>query len=77
MMNGMGGFGLMGLGWLFWIVLLMVIIWAVVRLVNANQSREEFPPERPDDALSVLKKRYARGEISREEYLKMKQDLTS
>ncbi len=74
MMNGMGGFG-MGFGWLFWIVILAVIIWAVIRLVNANQNREVYPGSKGEDALEVLKKRYAKGEISREEFERMKRDL--
>lgn len=74
MMNGMGGFG-MGFGWLFWIIILGVIIWAVIKLVNSAQNRSGFSDKKDEDALEILKKRYARGEIGREEYEKMKRDL--
>ncbi len=74
MMNGMGGFG-MGFGWIFWIAILAVIIWAVIRLANASQNRDVYPGGRSEDALEVLKRRYANGEISREEFERMKRDL--
>ena len=74
MMNGMGGFG-MGFGWLFWIVILVLVIWAVIRLVNASQNRDVPPVSREESPLDILKKRYARGEISQEEFERMKKDL--
>jgi uncharacterized membrane protein len=32
-------------------------------------------PEPGDDALGILKARYARGELTREQFLQMKQDI--
>lgn len=56
----------MGLGgWLCMIlavVLLVVVVWA---LVSAIQGRDRRPV---DDAVQILKARFARGEISQEEY---------
>ena len=67
----MGGFGGMGLMSLAWIVVLGLIVWAVAAAVRhpAESSRSD------DSALSVLKSRYARGEINREEYENKKKDL--
>lgn len=66
----MGG---MWFGWIFWIVIIVLVIYLIVRLTNqrggtSNSSANETP-------LDVLKKRYARGEISKEEFENMKRDL--
>lgn len=67
----MGGFGGMGLMFLVWIGVLGLIIWAVVAAVRhpAESSVLADPP------LHVLKRRYASGEISKEEYEEKKKDL--
>lgn len=77
-MHGFGGsigFGV-GFGWLFWLVILGVIIWAVITLVNRSVGSNETGTSRSGErAEDILKKRYARGEISREEYREMQADL--
>jgi len=77
-MHGFGGsigFG-MGFGWIFWLVILGVIIWAVVTLVNRSAGSNKTGISRSGEgAEDILKKRYARGEISREEYREMQADL--
>ncbi len=69
MMNGFGG---MGFGWIFWIVILLVIIWAVIQFTNRNKNIGQSSKESP---LDILKKRYAHGKISKEEFERMKKDL--
>ncbi len=54
---------------LFW----GAIIWLVISLVNAGTKK---PEETPESALTILKKRYARGEITKEQYLEMEKELT-
>ena len=72
---GMGGYGMMGFGMGFGAIFMLlfwgVIIWLIVTQVNASQ------PGRPDseDSLTILKKRYAKGEISRKQYEEMKRKL--
>lgn len=71
-----------GAGALWWIVgmIFMIGFWAaviagIVLLVRwLVRSR---PAERPEGAssLEILKQRYAKGEISKEEYLDKKKDL--
>jgi len=70
MMNGM--FGGMWFGWIFWILLLVVIIWVVSQLLNKNQNTTNYKSE---SAMDILKKRYAKGEITKEEFQSMKKDL--
>jgi putative membrane protein len=79
MMNwGYGGGGMflmMLIGLLFFLGLIALValgIWAVVR---ASRSGSVLPQGRAGRALDVLQERYARGEITREEYEQMKRDL--
>ncbi len=67
----MGGFGGMGLMSLVWIVVLGLIIWAIVAAVRHPAESSSSP----DSAMNVLQRRYARGEINKEEYEDKKKDL--
>ncbi len=71
MMNGMG-FGGMGLGWLFWIGIVGLVIWAAIKFAGGGF---QVAGVQTTDALSILKNRYAKGELTREEYEQMKKDL--
>ncbi len=62
----------MGWGWIIGFIVLVAIIWIVVRVTNQNRSVK--PPER-QTPLDILKERYAKGEISKEEFDKRKTDL--
>ena len=66
MMGYYGGYGLlgglgMGFGMVLWVVLIALVVWAVVALFNRSGRAEESP-------LEVLKRRYARGELSEAEF---------
>ncbi len=70
----MGGFGMMGFMAIIWIGILGLIIWAVVTAVR--RPGEPGNPNQPTDtALEILKRRYARGEINKEEFEDKKKDL--
>lgn len=75
-----GAWGMMGFGWalmlLFWGLLILGII-ILVRwfLPRSGGSREGCAVERHD--LVLLRERYARGEIGRDEYERIKRDLES
>ncbi len=71
MMNGIG-WGGMWLDWFFWLVIIGGIVWAVVTLVNNNNLKQQNYFPREEDALEILKKRSARGEINREQFEQMK-----
>lgn len=78
MMNGFGGFGLFGvLGLIFNLAIIIgiviLIVWAVKRFTggtsNLNQlSGSQSPRE-------ILQARYARGELTRDQYQQILQDL--
>ena len=69
--GGMMGFG-MGFGAIIMVLFWGAIIWLVISLINAGTKKSEETPESP---LDILKKRYARGEITRELYLEMEKEL--
>jgi len=71
----MGGFGWMGIMPVLWIVVLGLIIWAVVASVRSSSESGGQDLSKSDSALEVLKKRYAQGEINKEEYEEKKKDL--
>jgi len=70
--GGMMGFG-MGFGVIIMVLFWGAIIWLVISLINAGTQKSE---ETPESALTILKKRYARGEITREQYLEIEKELT-
>lgn len=71
MLHGMFGYGMngmgwgMGFGWLFGITLIVVLIWAFTRGINTGH--HSFQEEKKS-ALDILKERYARGEIDKDEF---------
>jgi putative membrane protein len=70
---GMGGFGNIVM-LAFWIAVIVGIIFLVRWLVISTRAGERSA--RPEDsALEILKRRYARGEINKEEFEGKKIDL--
>ncbi|HBI17668.1 MAG: hypothetical protein UR60_C0006G0038 [Candidatus Moranbacteria bacterium GW2011_GWF2_34_56] len=67
------GWGL-GFGWFFMLIFWGLIIWAIIYLAKnlSNENRVSFKNKK---AFNILKERYARGEISEEEFEKMKKNL--
>lgn len=70
---GWWGFGLLHmLG--FWI-LLIVAVMLIVRWLGGAPHRTDIAPPAHETALDILKKRYAKGEINKEEFESKKRDL--
>jgi len=63
----------MEFGWLFIIIFAVLIIFGIVHLMNLLSGRKEPREESP---LHILKRRYAKGEITAEEFEKMKSEIT-
>ncbi len=78
MMGGWGGWG-MGYGFFGWFIMLLfwiAIIAGVVLLVRWLIDQGKLKgPQTGESALDILKKRYARGEIDREQFENMKREL--
>jgi len=71
MMNGFGG---MWFGWIFWIIIVVAVVWVVIQFSSRNQQNP--PGNKPvESPMDILKKRYANGEITKDEFERMKKDL--
>jgi putative membrane protein len=78
MMSGYGGYGMGWFGGLFMIVvwgLAIVGIVLLVRWLAVSSKKHEMGGGVADSSLEILKKRYARGEINKEEFEEKKKDL--
>jgi putative membrane protein len=72
----MMGFGWgMGYGWIimlvFWVLLVGLVVWAVSRLAPRSMSGSG----RRETTLEVLQRRLANGEISVEEFVRIRDEL--
>ena len=78
-----GYYGMMGSGSWGWAALMMgipAVILIIILVAALGGLREPapyptyIPP--PANSLEILEQRYARGELTREDYLKIREDLT-
>jgi putative membrane protein len=76
--SGFGlGFGLIGFVFMliFWGGLILLAVWLVRALFSTNASCDRNADDNNLNARQILDQRYARGEINREQYEIMKQDI--
>ena len=75
MMGGAWGWlgGIMML--LFWGLVLVGMVFLIRWLAAAGGKGRQSPTSAAEVPLDILKKRYARGEISKEQYESMRRDL--
>ena len=68
---GMHGYGWWGFGMGFWFLCMILfwgaLMWIVTALINSSKSGKNA-----DDLSTILKRRYASGEISKKQYEKIK-----
>ena len=74
-----------GMGWwmvwgglmmiFFWGAIIAVVVWAVQSLSRRDDGPAQSGAIPPRTPLEIAKERYARGEISRDEFEQMKRDL--
>jgi len=79
--GGSGGWG-MGFGFLFMILFWGLVVVGIVALVRwlvqesqPRRERDERLPPAEKTPLEIVRERYARGEIDRDEYEQKKRDL--
>jgi putative membrane protein len=63
------GWGAMLLGWLWMLLVVAAIVAVIVLIARAGTGRHTDVP------LEILRKRYAAGELSKEQFEQMKQDV--
>lgn len=68
----MMGFGMMVSMLVFWALIIVLAVLLVKELFNSNSNRSRDNVHR---ASQILDERYARGEISQEQYLTMLKDI--
>ena len=80
-MDMMGG-GMMGIwflmmlfGLLAFIGIILLAVWAVTRLSGSERLRAGSASASAEDPLVILQRRYARGEIGRDDYERIRADL--
>lgn len=78
---GPGMMGGWGMGWLgmiimivFWVLVIVGLVLLIRWLIQTTRGDREVY-RRGSSALEILKERYAKGEIDKEEFEKMKRDL--
>jgi len=75
----MNGYDMMyDYGWIYMILgmlLIVGIVLLIVWLIRQSGTGSTRSIDRGETALVILKKRYAKGEISKEEYERMKSDI--
>jgi putative membrane protein len=73
-----------GVGWaiqaIIGIFIFLFFFWVILHFLRSFRWHEGYHRYRrwwfdDEDALEILRRRYAKGEISKEEYEKMKEDL--
>jgi uncharacterized membrane protein len=67
---------------LFFIGFIALVVWAVIRLSGPGRQAGTMsgvlpPASRPDSAVEQVRMRYARGEITRDEFVQLMSDLGS
>lgn len=75
----MGWGGGFGFGWIFMLLFWGLIIWAIIvlakNLSGENCCNSHQNKNKQDKAMDILRERYATGELSKEDFEKMKNDL--
>ena len=66
------GFGMLFMV-LFWGGIIALIVWLIVRLTRRENNGSDTEKRKP---LDIARERYARGEITKEEFDKLKKDLS-
>ena len=65
---GMMGYGGMFFGFLFWIIIIVLAYFLIKSLIEHNKTRSG----EGKSALDIAKERYAKGEITKEEFEEIK-----
>jgi putative membrane protein len=76
MMDGTGMMSMMIFMFLFGLLLIALVVLIVIAVVKwLGTSKMPFSASKRENALEILKKRYAKGEVTRDEFETIKRDI--
>jgi putative membrane protein len=75
MMDGLGMMLWMFFSFLFGLFILVLLVLGAVHLARRMWGYRSESTEHRESALDILKKRYARGEINREEFERIRKEI--
>lgn len=68
-------FLMMLFGLLVFVGIILLAVWGITRLAGTERLRPSNTSGAQEDPLTILQRRYAKGEITREEYERIRSDL--
>lgn len=72
-MHGLNGMGWgMGWWWIIGLIIVIAIVWMMIKGMNQTNNPNQ---QGSKTALDILKERYARGEIDKQEFEERRKDL--
>lgn len=63
--------------WILFLVVIVVVVYFILQSTRSRNYDGSFRETARETSIDILKRRYARGEISKEEFEQMKKDLES
>jgi len=61
-----------GWGWILWFGIVFLLFWSMANWGYSYRAHRKYDTRPREEAINILDVRYARGEISREEYGQMR-----
>ena len=67
----------MGFMWIGGFLVMVLFVWFLITLIRPDNNRPVIKRDftEPESPLDILKSRYAKGEITKDEFDKMRKDL--
>lgn len=67
----------LGMHFIWWIIWMIFVIWIFVSAYGRRKAKDKHIPFDSQTPLDILKQRYARGDITKEEFLEAKETINS
>lgn len=56
--------------WIFWLLVIVFLVWLVARTTGGASTGSASPPPAPRSPEEILRERFAKGELSEDEFRK-------
>jgi putative membrane protein len=67
----------LGWGWFLWVGMMVLFFSSMGNWRYSYAAHRKYDRQNPDDAIDILNQRYARSEITRDEFVRMKSDIAN